>query len=53
MGENLVSLGEKDLELIIDLEKSSWVPLAQANKETISKRFDLGHKMFGIIVNWT
>jgi len=48
MGERIIKLLKEDLELILDLEKNSWLPSAQANEKSILKRLDLGHTMLGL-----
>ncbi len=45
----ITKLGKEHLESIIYLERNSWIPFAQADKETILKRFGLGHIMIGVL----
>lgn len=46
---NLIQLQKDDVPLIIEMEKKAWVPGARATRDSLLKRFDLGHTMFGSI----
>jgi len=43
----IVELGLLDLARIMETEKASFIPAIQASKESIRKRFSLGHIMLG------
>ena len=44
----LVELGPRDADEIVALEQRSFIPALQAKKETVLKRFGLGHHMLGL-----
>ncbi|MFZ5955676.1 MAG: GNAT family N-acetyltransferase [Nanoarchaeota archaeon] len=44
---NIVKLGKGDLEKIFNVERKAFIPLIQASKEKICKRFNCGHVYLG------
>lgn len=46
-GYRIVPMGPADLERIMDLEVIAFGPELQASRETILRRFGLGHRMLG------
>jgi len=44
----VVELGKDDAKEIRELEEKAWIPELQADRETIERRLELGHTIFGL-----
>ena len=47
----IAQLTEYDIDAILSLERVCYMPCLQASRETLQKRFDLGHVMLGLFVD--